>query len=664
MLSQDRRSFLEPFGPTCLRLRSSPGGFNMKNWVFNHVVPLYEQQFPSTNSASERKQVYNWFKNHCRLMGPDPSRIASRSPAPPYSSPPPPFEEVPVNSDIEVDEGSTAAVADPITNAALSVLRIPGVRDLVAEDFKETILAEARGSPENRGNDFQFLTRWNKAVTRIISCMSSERLQEYKVKAAQLKLDSKKLPKREDVLRRQPLLPVKASENLSKLLGWKTNKQFGDAVFFLSVAYRDSQNALKTKKYLISNVEATSHSPIDFLDTYELHLADKLEAIADAWLPTSDPTAPLPLLTVENGVMPFIRRFDPEVVTAKELRTLLINYLVALWEFLFHDQNIPWNKLREHVVVSDLPAFRDFTDFNPHSMSSTDVFSLAKAFAENPKFVVFKKPDPLSGAGSQSTRGIETNSEPSTGSDDALVPVISDSPDESSCGNTPRPALANDLPAAPVQDSPSSTTTRKSSSGQKKNANSNKRGRETLSLHHLDPNPETAQLQLTTPTVTQTNEDDVARGPESSSRANTSSQTNAVGSRLPAKQKASKKRRNRQRSPSPGPSTAAANRGSASASEPPSKRTRKLTQKALAMDNSHRSVLKFVLPASYAHKRLSKLGVKHPKRCVIPCVTGQLQNHLLQACYLSPYSLSLQFLFPSILLSAVILASRRTAALV
>lgn len=110
--------------------------------------------------------------------------------------------------------------------------------------------------------------------------------------------------------------------------------------------------------------------------------------------------------------MPVIRPFDPEGVTVKEIRTLLIDYLVALWgkylfspvcwpincttsiEFLFHGQSIPWDKFEESVVVSDLPAFRDFANFNPHSMPSADVVPLAKAFIENPEFVVFRKPDP------------------------------------------------------------------------------------------------------------------------------------------------------------------------------------------------------------------------------------------------------------------------------
>ncbi|KAJ3562359.1 hypothetical protein NP233_g9624 [Leucocoprinus birnbaumii] len=505
----------------------------------------------------------------------------------PTSSPPPPFEEVFVDSDIEVDEGRTAAANRPIANAALPILRIPGVRDLIVEDFKDTILAEARGSPEDRGNDFQFFTRWNKAVNRVVSCMSSETLQEYKVKATQLKSDSKQPPKREDIMRRKALLPLKASDTLSKLLGWESNNQYGDAVFFLSVAYRDSHNALQTKKYLISNTEATSHSPIDFLDAYELHLEDKLETLADAWLPASDPTTPLPILTVQNGKMPFIRPFDPEVLTVKEIRTLLTNYLVALWEFLFHDQNVPWDKFEENVVVSELPAFRNFTNFNPHSMSSADVVLLAKAFAENPEFVVFKKPDSPLPAGSQPNRGIEMHPSPSIDGAPAGIPF--DSPDDPSSGNTLGSPFANGLPQTPGQSSPSlpSPPTGRSIAGVK-NVKSKKSGRETLSLHHSDLDTAAAQLQSPTPTVTHRNEVDVAQGGGSAPRANTSSASNAVGSRPPAKRKAQKRHRNPPRRPSPGPSTVATKIGSASDPEPPRKRTRKLTEKALALDSSQR----------------------------------------------------------------------------
>ncbi|KXN91783.1 hypothetical protein AN958_12254 [Leucoagaricus sp. SymC.cos] len=284
------------------------------------------------------------------------------------------------NDDSNSDSENTIGTASPSNDQEIQ-LYIPGVRELILEDYKNVILQEVRNQDESRSGDHQFLSKWNVAITYFIDTLSPEELLKYQAKAAQLQAQSKVSLTKEKVLRWQAHLPIKASNTLWKLLGWK-QKQYGDGLFFLSVAVHKPSNHILVKKLLVSNNDGNSTTIADdFLDAYEHSVEDKFKTLADMWLPHKQlchdkDTAPL--LATALGGNHYIQQFVLESVMIKN---------VSLTK---KDCGTQQDYLVERLKLSG------FADLNPLSMAEEQVVALATVLSIDHQLIKFKGSLPAS----------------------------------------------------------------------------------------------------------------------------------------------------------------------------------------------------------------------------------------------------------------------------
>lgn len=414
----------------------------MKEWVRNEVYPPYVNRFTRGGSnmngteseeeglrdeipKAELDKVYYYFRNNCKVskssINVKVTSPSSHHLSPRHSSPHPSSTSIINDSDDDDDfEDDPDIEEDNLPPSR----RTRGLREIIAEDYQEMINAELHPGSEKLGRKI-FFRKWNDIITKIIKDMPQKKLDEYIAKANKFRDESKKPPSREETLRWQKYLPITASMYLWRLLGWK-RKQYGDAVIFLSTAVRRPSGKISTKRYLISNVGKHTDKEEDFYKVWDNNGRGQLGILAEEWLPHHD-KQDAPLLSQSLSGKYFVRPFDPDTVTAKEMRAVLSQYMTKNWEASGRAGSIPWSTMEtpesRAPYCVDHKALHEYPNLNPSSMKSEKVIPLAAIFSANPTISLFEGP---------------LNSNPTSGQDQPIVnlPSVAVTPDDSDTGTT------------------------------------------------------------------------------------------------------------------------------------------------------------------------------------------------------------------------------------
>ncbi|KAJ3575536.1 hypothetical protein NP233_g1028 [Leucocoprinus birnbaumii] len=95
----------------------------------------------------------------------------------------------------------------------------------------------------------------------------------------------------DELKRRRRDLEYKITSEVLALLG-NNDGQFGDGLVFIAIAFRDRTNSINVKRFLISNTSVHGDaldSSREFIQTYNIHVAEKFKQLANECLPRELP---------------------------------------------------------------------------------------------------------------------------------------------------------------------------------------------------------------------------------------------------------------------------------------------------------------------------------------------------------------------------------------
>ncbi|KAJ3571471.1 hypothetical protein NP233_g3737 [Leucocoprinus birnbaumii] len=267
-LSKKEISLLKELKPECLQKCLSDWNFKMSTWTHEVVLAEFAKRFGAEADSSKQKQLYDWVQNHCRTA---------------------------VNSDSGTDsdsEGSTTSgvSSDSDPDRSENVRQSPrcrqGFRAIVIANNKSTIksMIHASHSAEEMPALHEYIALWNNAVTKLIDNLPQEVYAQYKREAVKNKLKQLHGPTIEEIYNVQKGLHARAAEVLLELLGWD-RKQYGDALFFVLLAYQDKSDNVRTQRVFVSNVKDYNKHKKPFLKKYDTRVAAEMVNLAACSFP-------------------------------------------------------------------------------------------------------------------------------------------------------------------------------------------------------------------------------------------------------------------------------------------------------------------------------------------------------------------------------------------
>ncbi|KAJ3566574.1 hypothetical protein NP233_g6914 [Leucocoprinus birnbaumii] len=268
-------------------------------------------------------------------------------------------------------------------------VRAQSVRDLVRRDFRDAIV---KGMVTASGNIGDF----NRSLSDFIAGLSADDLRAYEVKAAQSRDDWKKALTLDSMLESQAALPGMAADSLRKLLGWENCRQFGNAVFFLSAAFRNASNEIVTKRYLVCNLPEFMTRSGELVNSYDTQVAREFAKFAGLCLPMHDLTSTGSLVQVGSDGKVQLGDFNINDMSLSQLQKVLRDFLVRLWVESDGDRGqemVPWEALEDFETHDTLIRAEGFvkviTNLNPNSMPTEHVVSVLQALQDGSASIEF-----------------------------------------------------------------------------------------------------------------------------------------------------------------------------------------------------------------------------------------------------------------------------------
>ncbi|KAJ3564456.1 hypothetical protein NP233_g8284 [Leucocoprinus birnbaumii] len=342
--------------------------------------------FGAEADSSKQKQLYDWVRNHCKTVGSDLGTDSDSDSS--------------TNADESSDEDSSQHVSQ-------SPRRRQGFRAIVIANNKPTIKAmiQAGYSKEDTPAPHEYIALWNNAVTKLIENLPQEVRTQYEMEAVKNEVKQSHGPTVEEIYNVQNGLHARAAEVLLELLGWD-RKQYGDALFFVSLAYRDKLDNICTQRVFVSNVKEYNKHKKSFLKKYDTHVAAEMANLAACSLPKAReiPTLPRHISTVEGRLI--LLPIDTDDISTNEMKQTLKTFIELLWKEVNPTDDILWQPLEDssnfHEILVHHSALEFFACLNPDKLKRQELEHLAFQLNLDPTLLTFKRyaPSKLNDSGS------------------------------------------------------------------------------------------------------------------------------------------------------------------------------------------------------------------------------------------------------------------------
>ncbi|KAJ3555691.1 hypothetical protein NP233_g12149 [Leucocoprinus birnbaumii] len=361
-LSADHKLFLCEFDNDLRALRAkTPLGtqVRLRAFVDEKVVPRFLASKGIPNETLKDK-IYQFVKNRANRQAKTAEPRASPSPGTGNSEP----------SD---------------------TIRAQSVRNLVARDFRDAIRKGLGATSKNIGD-------WNQALTDFIEGLSSDDLRAYEAMSSQSKKDWAKPLTQKSMFESQAALPGAGADALRKLLGWDNKRQYGDGLFFLSSAFRNSMNEVVVKRFIVCNVPGFMTLSGPLVTAFDTNIASEFTKLAASCLPLHPDHPDTSFVEVSLDRQVTLGTFNINELTIGQLVKIYREFVTNVW--VMSDtgrapETVPWSELenfRESPDVVEVEGLMGaITNLNPETMSSEQVIPILKAIQEGSASLFFKK---------------------------------------------------------------------------------------------------------------------------------------------------------------------------------------------------------------------------------------------------------------------------------
>ncbi|KAJ3563028.1 hypothetical protein NP233_g9207 [Leucocoprinus birnbaumii] len=392
-LQKHELKWIKKYKEVCMNHRLTNPNFVMAQWAREFLAKEYLKEYNMQPDPKKFGQLYNWIRNACKISDSDGGHNEGQSESDEATD----DSESEDKSNGEDSEANGSNTDSDMVKNYLSP-RLRGFRAVVIarkiDTIKEVVNAgrSEGGSPPSPQDYF---SRWNAAVSKIIQELSDEDRVQYQKEAEE---NEKKIidgPTIEEVYSMQKHLVSRASELLLGLLGWE-KKQFGDALFFVSAAYRNQEDKVCIQRFFVSNTKDYNRFKQPLLKKYDAHVANEMATII-VMNPAPD-TRQAPelsgLVSMVNG-KPLLNCSEVDDKTPNEIKAGLRQYIELLWKTSNPTRDVPWHALENpggfmnHVL--DQPRLRSFPGLNPDKLNREENLKLAMELSEDPDLLVFRE---------------------------------------------------------------------------------------------------------------------------------------------------------------------------------------------------------------------------------------------------------------------------------
>ncbi|KAJ3565607.1 hypothetical protein NP233_g7527 [Leucocoprinus birnbaumii] len=394
-LPETEIEFLSEFKDELIRRRENDPIFNLSRWTRTTFRGKYFARFGKNPDSGDQQKIYNWFKNHT-----DPVKEAVKN----LRKQGPQYTLSTAKNDDSVDhhdDDSSFERSSSHEEERLPSFRVQSFRDVVVDHEKEAIqkLMSIRTSEQNLSRS-EYMTQWNTAVSEVIENLDEESREYYRA-IASAAASAHEAPSKEEVLKLQKHLPHVAHKVLSGLLGWK-KKNYGDAVLFLSTAFRDEKDDIYIQRFFVSNIPDYQDTTYPFLRKYDSLMTEEMDKIATVLLPSE--TSPRPGFRNHTLICfdlskrnPFCSRVRSRTLFSVRFATAHFSlYTTALGHSSRIEATVPWKALESpsgrKVYLIGHAELDKIQNLNPTSMHRDDVPKVAEMLYRIPDLLQFREP--------------------------------------------------------------------------------------------------------------------------------------------------------------------------------------------------------------------------------------------------------------------------------